>query len=80
MAEPCIQLLSLILAQGKYQEGEVRNEKPVELLLLSAAKIDASFKCHNSKARDNVQSHLHPNEITPVQVSHLECEGICLGL
>lgn len=48
VAEPCIQLMSLMLAQGKCQEGEVRNDKSVELLLSSAAKIDASFKCHNS--------------------------------
>lgn len=81
VAEPCIQLMSLMLAQGRCQEG-VRNDKSVELLLSSEAKTDASFKCIilDSKARDDVQSHLYPNEIAPVQVSHFECEGICLGV
>lgn len=46
VAEPCIQLVCLMLAQWKCQE-EVRNNRSVELLLSSAAKSDAGFKCHN---------------------------------
>lgn len=33
----------------------------------------------HSKARDNVQRRLYPNEIAPAQASHLECEDVYLG-
>lgn len=70
-----------MMAQGKWQE-EVRNDRSVELLLSSAAKMMPVLGAISldSKARDNVQSHLYPNKITSIQVRYLECEGICLGL
>lgn len=59
----------LMMAQGKCQE-EVRNDRSVELLLSSAAKTMPVLGAIilGSEARDNVQSHLYPNKITPSQL------------
>jgi len=44
MAEPCTHLWSSLLAQGKYQEGKVRNDKSLKQFFSAADKTDASSK------------------------------------